>query len=349
MLPTPPNSISPTLPAHKYRPGLPTITTPHPPSEVDSVMDLQDAAEHATADGQPTSALSREALAGLEAEGAITAEMLAKHHLPGIFQGQDTLPIKDIMSHLAQNVPGYSRIPQAKARRLCVAALEYREGGGMHGDVIFEKVGWGRWSSHPKGQAPQLGRGVPIGGAARPGPTPPASVDSAGGLQIPKLRNNDVYSGSWAAGSLMSSRDEDMADRMSLDGSEDTESSASEMELDEDDDTDVEDWAAIGPQALREASRSREQHHRTVYRDYNYLSRTSGARFRSASAQSVPLSRSAGKPTTPAFNQSTSFSASRGNTGTVHNASGSGAGVLGTAQNNQEREAIEALLAMGSM
>ncbi|KAF2738820.1 hypothetical protein EJ04DRAFT_428436 [Polyplosphaeria fusca] len=348
MLLTPPNSISPTLPAHKHRPGLPVSLTPHPPS--DSDMDLQEAVEHAAVHGQRTSALSREALAGLEAEGAITAEMLAKQYLPEIFKGQDTMPIKDIMSHLAQNVPGYARIPQAKARRLCVAALEYREGGGMNGEFVFEKVGWGRWSSHPKGHAPQ-GRGVPISGATRPGLTPPASVDSAVGLQIPKnMRGRVDYTGSWAAGSMMSSRDEEMADRMSLDGSE-TSESASEMDLEhdlDDDDTDVEDWAAIGPQALREAARG----HRTVYRDYNYLSRMSGARNRSTSAQSVSLSR-AGRVTTPALNSS--YSASRDNaadntttTTTINTASGSG--VLGNrGQNTQEREAIAALLAMGSM
>ncbi|KAF1996541.1 hypothetical protein P154DRAFT_579793 [Amniculicola lignicola CBS 123094] len=347
MLPTPPNSISPTLAARKHRAEMPMAATPPPPAHVDSDIDLQDAVEHAAAQDQPGSALSREALAGLEAAGQITPTMLAKQHLPGIFLLHGSMPIRDIMHHLAQSVPGYSTILPAKARRIVVAALENRAGGGYHGEMVFEKVGWGRWTGHLKGQSPQPARGVPIGkhGASHSGPTPPASVDSAGGLQLPKWNNHhDAYSGSWAAGSMVSSRDEEMADRMSLDGSESSGSDTSEMDLgqdDMDDDTDQEDWSTIGPDALRERSRARPR----VYRDYNYLSRTSGAKMRSVSAQSVPFSHAG--TTTPAFNTSVSYySASRGNTGTLPASSG----VLGTGQNTQEREAVEALLAMtGSM
>jgi hypothetical protein len=333
MLLTPPNSISPTLPAHKHRPDL-----AEPPLQVDSDIDLQDAVEHAAAQDLPSSALSREALAGVEAAGQITAAMLAKYHLPKIFLGHGSMPVRDIMAHLAQSVPGYSRIPPAKARRLVVAALEHRAGGGLHGEVIFEKVGWGRW--HVKGQRSPSGQGVPIGapGASHTRYTPPASVDSAGGLLVPGSRKKpDTYYGSWMANSPQSSQDEEMADKMSLDGSEDSLSDTSEMDLEHDlnDDTDEEDLAAIGPEALRQGSRG----HRLVYRDYNYLSRTSGARYRSASAQSVSLSR-AGRAPTPAFNPS-SF-ASRGNTGTLS----ASPGVL---DNNSERAAIEALVAMGSM
>jgi hypothetical protein len=335
MLLTPPNSISPTLPAYKHRPG--------PPSQVDSDIDLQDAVEHAAAQDLPSSALSREALAGLEAAGQITATMLAKHHLPKIFLGHGSMPVRDIMAHLAQSVPGYSRIPPAKARRLVVAALEHRAGGGLHGEVIFEKVGWGRW--HVKGQKPLLGQGMPIGrhGALPSAPTPPASVDSAGGLTIPRSRkNHDTYFGSWAAGSLLSSRDEDMADKMSLDGSETSDSDTSEMDLehDLDDETDEEDLAAIGPEALRLGSRG----HRMVYRDYNYLSRTSGARYRSASAQSGPHHQpQPGRTTTPAFNFS-SYSAAPGTAGPFK---ASPSGILDNS-NTSEREAVEALIAMGS-
>jgi hypothetical protein len=334
---TPPNSISPTLPAHKHV---------HPPSGADSDIDLLDAVDHANAQDLPSSALSREALAGVEAAGQITAAMLAKYHLPKIFLGHGSMPVRDIMSHLAQCVPGYSRIPPAKARRLVVAALEHRAGGGLHGEVIFEKVGWGRW--HVKGQKGQSAQGVPIGahGASQTGPTPPASVDSAGGLMIPKSRNaRDAYFGSWQeqAGSMQSSRDEEMADKMSLDGSETSDSDASEMDLENDpmdDETDEEDWSAIGPEALRNESRK----HRLVYRDYNYLSRTSGARFRSASSQSVPNSHSrAGRTATPAFNPSSMASRGNGGLSPIRNAS---SGVL---DNTSEREAIEALIAMGSM
>lgn len=339
-LPTPPHSISPTLSAHKRRPGLPATARTRSPSSADMDIDLQDAVEHAAAQDQPGSALSKEALAGLDATRQITAIMLAKFHLPGIILGHGAMPIREMMAHLTQSVPGFSRLPPSKARRLVVAALEHRAGGGLHGEVKFEKVGWGRWSV--AGQSSQTARGVPIGsqGASRNGPTPPASVDSTGGLQMPKnMRNTrEMYSGSWAAGSP-DSRDEEMADQMSLDGSEGTDSDTSEMDLENDlnDDTDEEDWSAIGPEALRQKHRPA----RPVYRDYNYLSRTSGARFRSASAQSVPLSH-AGSITTPAFN---SYTASRGHTGTIPASNG----VMNSGGQNAEREAIEALIAMGSM
>ncbi|KAF2875474.1 putative Sin3 binding protein-domain-containing protein [Massariosphaeria phaeospora] len=341
LLPTPPNSISPTLAAHKHRPHLPVSGNVHPSPQVDMDIDLEDAIEHAAVQDQPAAVLSKEALAGLEATRQITAVMLAKHHLPGIILGHGAMPIREMMAHLTQSVPGFSGLPPSKARRLIVAALEHRAGGGPDGEVKFEKVGWGRWSV--AGQS-QHGQGLPIGthGASRSGPTPPASADGTSGPNIHKsMRNMRAdYSGSWGAVSPDSSRDEDMADRMSLDGSE-SESDASDMDLenDLDDDTDLEDWSAIGPEALRQRSCGT----RPVYRDYNYLSRTSGVRFRSASAQSASLSR-AGRAT-PALN--TSFHpASRGNTGTIQHAY---SGVLGTGNQDAEREAIEALIAMGSM
>jgi hypothetical protein len=223
-------------------------------------IDLQDAVEHAAAQDQP-SALSKEALAGLDATRQITAPMLAKHYLPEIIVGHGAMPIREMMAHLTQSVPGFSGLPPAKARRLVVAALEHRAGGGLHGEIRFEKVGWGRWSVAGPGST---ARGMPIGGSRRGNrSTPPASVDSASGLQIPKLHGgHDVYSGSWIAGSWSPHRiddDEEMADQMSLDGSGDsTESdSASEMDLEEDlnDDTDEEDWSAMGPETLNNARR----------------------------------------------------------------------------------------------
>lgn len=317
-------------------------------------IDLQDAVEHAAAQDQP-SALSKEALAGLDATRQITALLLAKHHLPEIIQGHGAMPIREMMAHLTQSVPGFSGLPPAKARRLVVAALEHRAGGGLHGEVKFEKVGWGRWSV---AGASSQARGLPIGGS-RSGnrQTPPASVDSAaGGLGIPKTRHErDGYSGSWAAGSWSPNRqgeDEEMADQMSLDDSEgSTDSdSASGMDLEDDlnDDTDEEDWSQMGPDTVRQTHRGP----RREYRDYNYLSRTqtSNPRYRSVSAQAHSLPH--GRTATPVYkNHLSTLSASRGNhvvnagpsPTTVINAS---SGVTGS---GAEREAIEALIAMGSM
>jgi hypothetical protein len=324
----------------------------HTPEEAMDI-DLLDAVEHAAAQDQP-SALSKEALAGLDATRQITALMLAKHYLPEIIVGHGAMPIREMMAHLTQSVPGFSGLAPAKARRLVVAALEHRAGGGMHGEVKFEKVGWGRWSVAGCGST---ARGMPIGGSRTGNRTPPASVDSASGLQIPKQRGGrDVYSGSWAAGSWSPHRngeDEEMADQMSLDGSGDStdSDSASDMDLEEDldDETDEEDWSKMGPDALRN-TRSGP---RREYRDYNYLSRTqtSNPRYRSASAQAHSLPQ--GHTATPVFKNNLPVpSASRGNhvvnagtisSNTPFNAS---SGVTGT---GAEREAIEALIAMGSM
>lgn len=395
MLLTPPNSISPTLPPHK--PHSEHLSTSHnpPPVQVDSDIDLQDAVEHAAAQDQPT-ALSRAALSGLEAAGAITPTMLAKHHLPDILLAHGPMAIRHVLNHLAQSVPGFSRIPPAKARRLVVSALESRGGGGSSGEVEFEKVGWGRWDARMKGQPPREGRSLYQGsiasaehGTGHSGISPPASVpdsyamSSAGGLQIPRGGRNkrDLYSGSWAGDSMLSSRDEEMedmnmaeheADKMSLDGSEPgSGSESSEMaedipglEDDLDDVTDQEDWAAIGPDALRQGNDVFARKH--TYRNYNYMSRASAARVKSAGgsslAKSMPhrsrlsslqlqkhhhVSR-AGKSATPAFHSSSLASVSRMGAGDM--AASSSLDIYGVMdQGSQEREAVEALLRMGSM
>jgi hypothetical protein len=312
-------------------------------------IDLLDAVDHAAAQDQP-SALSKEALAGLDATRQITALMLAKHHLPDIIRGHGAIPIREMMAHLTHSVPGFSGLPPAKARRLVVAALEHRAGGGVHGEVKFEKVGWGRWSV--AGSSAQA-CGMPFGSfRAGDAATPPASIDSLGrGLHIPKtLHERDTYQGSWNAGSWSPPHkmdgDEDMADQMSLDGSDDdvTDSdSASEMDLEEmDDDTDQEDWSTMGPEALRETRRGP----RREFRDYNYLSRTqsSNPRYRSVSAQggfSLPQGRTA----TPTFN---TLDASRGNRAAATGAAPPAARANATS-GAAERDAIEALIAMGSM
>lgn len=307
-------------------------------------IDLQEAVEHAAAQDQP-SALSMEALAGLDATRQITAVMLAKHYLPEIIAGHGAMPIREMMAHLTQSVPGFSGLPPAKARRLVVAALEHRAGGGLNGEIKFEKVGWGRWSVAGSGSS---ARGMRIGGA-RHGATPPASVGSAAGLSVPKLRGGrDAYSGSWAAGSWSPHRDEEMADAMSLDGDTTDSDSASEMDLaDLNDDTDEEDWSAMGPKAAHSGPR-RE------YRDYNYLSRTqtSNPRYRSVSAQAQSLPH-AGKNN----NNNNGFlnvpNASRGNhvvnAGTSPSVAVAHTPFNASSGTGAEREAIEALIAMGSM
>ncbi|KAF2455997.1 putative Sin3 binding protein-domain-containing protein [Lineolata rhizophorae] len=332
-LPTPPHSISPPLPPHKARPGHPdpTATTRTPPPNVDSDIDLQDAVEHANAQSDAPHPLSSAALSGLD--HAITSGFLAKHHLPEILLSNGPVAIRHVLSYLTQSVPGFSRIPPAKARRIVVGALENRAGGGVNGDVVFEKVGWGRWDAHMKGQpsrnfpnAVVTSSTAAAGGMdpAQMGFSPPASVpdsyavSNASGLRIPQggrawgsdvRRDGGQFGRSWTADSMMSSREDmdDMnmaeheADKMSLDGRDHAScsySSSAPEELpgladDMDDLTDEEDWASMGADALR-------QHFPPAtgdfkMRNYNRLSRAT-ARVKSSRAASTGLAKSVPAP-----------------------------------------------------
>lgn len=395
---TPPNSISPTLPPRVAADRQHDLT---PSSHVESDIDLQDAVEHAAAQDQPT-ALSSAALSGLEAVGAITPAMLAKHHLPDILLANGPMAIRHILSYLAQSVPGFSRIAPAKARRLVVSALESRGGSGPRGDVEFEKVGWGRWDARTRGQTSRDGRpsaSIPVltGSLSGARLSPPASIadsytmSSAGGFQVPRAqrdRRGDIYSRSYASNSMLSrsedrSEDLDMAeheaDKMSLDGSEGSDTSASDrdipgLEEDLDDDTDEEDWAAIGAAALRRGSNVPRPRH--PQRGYSAISHSSTARRKSNGglAKSVPhhhtyrahhaphsfshaslqarrtasASTMAAATVSPAKPISTGFPTSslRASSGVNQDSS---MNMELDGQDSQERAAIEALLKLGSM
>lgn len=255
MLPTPPNSISPTLPPTFQRvtlsPGSPLSTVP----QLDSDIDLQESVE-------PNSLTGHE----LDSTGAITPAMLAKYHLPEILLQQGPLAIRHVMGHLTTSVPGFARIPPAKARRLVVAALEGRGNGGS-GDVVFEKIGWGRWDARRCGEPARdlLSASPPssVGGSLQRGVQIQGQSSWQGG-------NRHPYRMSFAESTAFSYTDdygmhgdldvlEHEADKMSLDGEEYCSSSEAldeiqENEWDEDDATDEEDWAQIGADALRARS-----------------------------------------------------------------------------------------------
>ncbi|KAH0562610.1 hypothetical protein GP486_002716 [Trichoglossum hirsutum] len=263
MLPTPPNSISPSLPPHKFK-------LQGPASQVDSDIDLQDEATEIQRDEvRPQHGFAiadnESDAAGLDAAGVITPALLAKHHLSEILLAHGPLAIRHVMGYLTTSVPGFSRIPPAKARRLVVGALEGRGNGGengeFNGDVLFEKVGWGRWDARIKGQPPRENRGIQQssliggdggcgGGGGAGDPSPPASVPSSysmgGGLPIPdgvdwmERSRTGQPSKSWAGDSAVFSHDDDIdptyqeeditmleheADKMSLDGDESCSSS----------------------------------------------------------------------------------------------------------------------------
>ncbi|KIW01219.1 uncharacterized protein PV09_07263 [Verruconis gallopava] len=373
MLPTPPNSISPTLPPHKVR--SPSHHAPNQ-QQVDSDLDLQDAVDHERSTLGHPQALSSAALSGLDSAGAITPTMLARDHLPDFLLANGPMAIRHVLGHLTQTVPGFARIPPAKARRIVVAALESRGGGGVDGDVLFEKVGWGRWDARVRGQPPREGQVPSSGMDSQLAVSPPSSVvgsyaaSNAGGLQIPAPQNRvdrrDIYSGtSWTGDSIISSRDEEMddmnmaeheADKMSLDGREDDTASShaapEDMPISDnpDDVTDEEDWASIGPQALRRGSTARSG----ARIDYNYLSTS---RMRPSIMKAAPNQRRSssfahtsrggisypGGIVPPKYSSSASRIAS---SGFKHNTTFNKEDVQTV--NAQEQDAIAALLAMGS-
>ena len=365
MLLTPPNSISPSLPPQAFQGRV--VAPGSPPAPVDSDIDLQDAVEHAKTQDQPMRDTgSQTGLVGLDSVGAITPSLLAKHHLPEILLTHGPLAIRHVMSYLTTSVPGFSRIPPAKARRLVVGALEGRgsggEGGGLHGDVLFEKVGWGRWDARMKGHAQRERR------VGNPSPPPSASSSYAQGLQIPNDRtwptNNGRTGTSMASDLAVFSHSSDIeygdhdpdadimmleneADKMSLDGEEDAMSvSSSEPPddgpvLDEElgDVTDEEDWASIGAAALRAGSmpQAASGGGRRLYN--NHLSASNHY-------PSYPHRNRGGGPASSALAKSMP---------PMPNGFGNGNGMgregitFPDNSDDQERDAIAALLSMGGM
>ena len=283
-LPTPPNSVSPDLRAHGAHAGEqcpPPINIEQETVQEDDGyrMEVEESRDSLEPAGQP---LSRGALSGLDASNTITPAMLAKHHLPGIMLGNGPRPIRYVMGELTQQVPGFSRIPPAKARRLVVAALENRAGGGVDGNVAFCKTGWGRWDAHIKGSSKDSGIGSFNEGHMSPPRSERSYAFSNGDSGVhmhgpkPPAGHRDQHSGgSWTASSIREEDELDMdmdvpeneADKMSLDGQSEDDSSTSN------DDTDDDDWAAVGAAALRKASLPTPGAPRTNYNALSIRSR----------------------------------------------------------------------------
>lgn len=355
MLPTPPHSISPNLPAHAfYRGPHPPTSPPTVPLQVDSDIDLQDAVHHQDSHHQPQPVLNAEALdslGDLGIAGAITPAMLAKHHLPNILLFNGPLAIRHIMGYLTTSVPGFSRIARAKARRLVVAALEGRgsggEGAGPRGDVVFEKVGWGRWDARQRGQPSRDRHRTTLSPAYSQAGFPiPGQQDVFQESCEKRATHQAEPAGFFSRPEMEDGENEDVimheAEKMSMDGDDFSYASSSpapdDANLDDDDDasdaTDEEDWASIGAEALRARSLppSGAPLPRHLYQavpipydsKVSACSRSRGGRTPSTFARSGP------NPGLPAQNfMSAAFTS----------------GVGGT----QEREAIQALLSLGSM
>lgn len=341
-LPTPPNSISPNLPAHGTKPygtrsATAQLTLDTVESDNPSDLDLHDASDR-DGSAEPGRDLGSP---GLDTTGTITPALLAKHHLPEILLNHGPLAIRHIMGFLTTAVPGFSGIAPARARRLVVGALEGRgnggEGGGLKGDVKFEKVGWGRWDARLKGHPARNSRS----NQQSPPPSLPSSYSNGmpiknDGWTFDRTRLN-VPGSSWAGDSAVFSHDDDMdismleneADKMSLDGScSSSEEETPEDEImddDPDDVTDDEDWAAVGAAALRANSYSASGPRKSLLSShlYNGGTRSGGGPSLTTLAKSVPMRT--------ALPNNFDLSA------------------YGMTSDSQEREAIEALLRLGSV
>lgn len=268
-LPTPPNSISPGLRPHGLRAQF---------LRAKLESDVPDLDLHA---GQcdnsvqfDTGAHDTPGSAQHDPVGTITPAMLSKHHLPDILLNHGPLAIRHIMGYLTTSVPGFAGIPPAKARRLVVGALEGRgsgrEGGGLDGDVEFEKVGWGRWDARRRGQSRRDSRAVQDASSPYDGSSPCLSAIPIAGVAAWSNERTRPAASSPEETLAFSHDDrgfyihDNDADNMSMDGP----ASASCSEAPDDDDvemndddpedvTDEEDWAAIGAAGLRAQSYSK--------------------------------------------------------------------------------------------
>lgn len=352
-LPTPPNSLSPSLPPQAYRGRASSgPLTPPAPTHVDSDIDLQDAVEHAKAQDSPQHGLTARGLsnlADLDAVGNITPALLAKHHLPGILLENGPLTIRHVMGYLTTSVPGFSGIPPAKARRLVVGTLEGRgsdgQQGGIDGCVIFEKVGWGRWDARRRGQPardsqrheshPQGTLRIPVSSTRQ---------DRSRGMATSHESDHGYDTPMDDARML-----EHEADKMSLDddcSSYDVPADKRIPDYDLDDVTDEEDWASIGAAALRQGSFPRSgglipptQRHPSHF-DPKSRGRGSSARPHSRVAKSMPVTSSLMYNRKKQQQQQDAARALLGFSPLPEN---------GFAGDAQDREAVEALLQLSSV
>ncbi len=363
MLPTPPNSISPTLPPRGSSNPF------HRQTPLDSDMELDHVALRNKRKGPDPLPLSQSALSDLDKDGGITPALLAKHYLPDLLLEQGPIAIRHVLNHLAQTVPGFASLGSAKARRTVVSALETSAGGSHKGCVQFVKVGWGRWDAHVDGQPVGTRRNGPLGGS------PDVDAKAGRALKIPRGRQG-VSDGhdSWTGGSISSSRAEgvhhpDMAeheaDKMSLDdnirGSCAQSLAASDetmfLDASSGDETEEEDWQAIGAERLCLES-PYPPPDKIEIRDYNHLSKLATLHrnrylkrrlrdnARSASPRHRRSQHSQHKHHHDKHDTQHLHSQADSSLDTRHTLPSSVSGVLGG--NPDEREAVEALLRMGS-
>lgn len=218
--------------------------------------------------------LSSATFASLDAAGVITPALLAKYHLPGILINRGPLSVRHISACLNISVPGFSAIPVAKQRRLVVSAMEgpsqSRTGGSKVGDVIYEKIGWGKWAARIVGMHQTNPSSVDLSHPTRSTKSVmPKDSTPAQTIHSPELliAANDLDSsvGSWSNESGIFLHDEYMdmhrpggirlpSFAVTSESEDPNQQCATPLYSDLDDMTDEEDWESMGVEELRRAT-----------------------------------------------------------------------------------------------
>ncbi len=243
ILPTPPNSISPSLPPHRI--ASPSLTSTR------TLVGTESDGDSENEDKKYSSSWSRTHLSE-----PITSESLATHFLPEIFRRENgavsgSVNVKDILSHL-RTLPNFKSLDNQTARRKVTAALEHHI-GGVEKNVMYNKVKWGVWEAIPM-DSKDKGRRASKKEARRPSSISVPRVKASGSsIESPlSVRSNAVDSDS-----------ENEADAMSLDGDaprpkllKGQRHFTPEPLVDDSEATEDEDWDGTNPDRYREASMS---------------------------------------------------------------------------------------------
>ncbi|KKA31183.1 hypothetical protein TD95_004477 [Thielaviopsis punctulata] len=338
-LPSPPSSISPGLQPH----GLKAQLLQHQLQQQLSQQHLhQGRYESVDSDLDLHEDCSRSSGSPIDPTSAISPAMLSQNYLPEILLNHGPLAIRHIMGYLTTSVPGFAAVPPTRARRLIVTALEYHGEAGANDTIIFEKVGWGRWSARRRGQPPASDRLPPAPNEHEGSMS--MGIPIAGSSHYRRPKNNSSSTGGDSIIFSHDDRDISMmdheADKMSLDGSGSascSEAPDDDDEMDDEDDvTDDEDWAAVGAAALRAESYSNSFATRAGFMSSPAFSPASMRAFPSSFAAGMKMARvpqpqiQVQPPAQP-------------------QAAHADLQTLAATSNTQEREAVEALLSLGSL
>lgn len=109
------------------------------PLSIGSSLKNSTAIDDLDTSSSPNGPLNTNSPIALAAAAAVTPDKLSR-----LLLTQGPLAIRHITSHLALTITGFADLSLSKQRRLIIAALD---SGDTVNNVVFEKVGWGRWTA----------------------------------------------------------------------------------------------------------------------------------------------------------------------------------------------------------